>query len=183
MKFDGETHTGRNARPYPIRRNGKTITLQCTALPMNFREEVEKAIPHPAPGVTFARDPRTGRFATDADGNVLKVINDHEPAHRAERVRVNNLRYVCLVYEILANDPHTAFDTERPNAFGDRAFAEAIEREMIEGGFTDAEIVGILGTAGQAEADAQAVDEARENLSPTASAETGGPSTTTPGEA
>jgi len=166
MRIAGVTTEKRNTGTVTIYRDGQPVDLTVSPLPVNFRGRVAQAVPMPRPAVEYER--RAGKVLRGPDGAALKVVRDDEPKYLAAVKRVDDLQGIVLAYQILRADPSIAWDTPPPREpWGDRAFAEAIETEMIAAGFTDGEVLAIIHEAERLEEGApERVDELEKNSSP-----------------
>jgi hypothetical protein len=166
------------------RPGGQVFRLIVQAVPYGFPERIEREIPAPEPPVEFAKDPKSGAVLRDEFGLALKVERKSDPNYQREMGRVRALRVVLQAREALRGDPSVAFDADREQLRG-RLYAERVEKEFAEAGFTDSEIIAIFGKSLELNRGAaQRVDEAAESfLSEGQGSAPAGKSPTAPAEA
>ena len=166
MKIAGKT-PGINKGVIEFHRpGGNLFRLVVQAVPYGFPERIEREIPTPDPPVEFARDPKTGAILRDESGFAVKTERKGDRKWQTEASRARALRVVLHAREALRCDPSVEFESDKasPRLQG-RAYAEAVEKEFAEAGFSDREILDIFFKAGELNRGAaQRVSEAAESF-------------------
>ena len=186
MKIAGRT-PGRNYGRIEFHRpGGQLFRLIVQAVPYGFPERIEREIPLPEPPVEFARDPRSGAVLRDENGMAVKTEKRGDARYQRELSRVRALRVVLQAREALRGDPNITFegDERALKEKSTRAYAEALEKEFADAGFSDSEIIAIFAkTLELNRGAAQRVDEAAERFLSETPGEPDGKSPSAPEEA
>jgi hypothetical protein len=146
----------------------EVFRLKVQACPFGFPERIASEIPSPEPPVEYARDPKTGAALRGEDGLAVRTEKRGDRKWQAEMARVRVLRIVLRAREALRSDDSVKFEADEALWKREpRKYAEAIEREFREAGFSDAEVVAIFDKSLELERGTpQRMDEAASDFSP-----------------
>jgi len=144
MKISGKT-PGINKGSIEFYRGSHILRLTVQAVPYGVPERLEREMPMPEPPLDFARDPKSGAVLRGEDGLAVKTEKTSDRKWQTESGRVRALRLILRVREALRNDPEIEFEIEQsePKLSG-RAYAEKLEQEFKDAGFSDSELVQIF---------------------------------------
>jgi hypothetical protein len=168
MQIGGRT-PGVNSGFVEFHRPGQQpFRLKVQAAPFGFPERIANEIPSPDPPLEYARDPKTGAVLRGDDGLAVRTEKRGDRKWQAEMARVRALRIVLRAREALRADDSVKFEADEALWKKEpRKYAEQVEREFREAGFSDAEVVGIFEKSLELEKGTpQRVDEAASDFSP-----------------
>jgi len=128
------------------RPDGQTLTLELTALPHGYDDQVRDWIPDPAPPAKGVLIDDKKRIVRDAAGRPLPNYQFHDPGYRAALRRQATRRAALILVKGLETDAKVHFDSvakgSSPEDIAERA--DGILRELDEWGLSEGDVLAIL---------------------------------------
>ena len=116
----------------------KTLILNCSPVPFDFLDHLEREIPSPHPPRIGMILSRQGRPAVDENGNPIIEYNEQDPAYLAKLREVDNLHHVVIAYVALKDCSEVEFEAEYPTEKNAnyKTFYKKIQKELQDFGFS-----------------------------------------------
>lgn len=133
---------------------GEAVTLTIAALPIGFAMDIVRELPGPGvPQRQVGINAKTGPVMTP---------DPEDPDYRAASAENDRLQLAMVVATALRSEPAVKFDAQRtafPKAVD---YWRAVLAELIDFGFTDADLVGLKAAVVRLSLDQEKIDEAKQ---------------------
>jgi hypothetical protein len=147
MKVGGKASIVRNSKAITLKSGEDSITLTLTAVPLGWRERVQKikafALPEPP------REPikgANGKIQRGEDGLAIVATKDNDPDYLAKLAEIGGRLRALKVFETLRFDPNVSFESKEPTTEDDAewaAFCDSLISEFRSFGLTGEELAFI----------------------------------------
>ena len=146
MKIGGEKVTGINVKTVKFYRGQKEYTLKVCPPSMGLAESIAPYLTSPTPP-TKPMIKANGLPAVGADGKVIQEADMDDPGFQAAMLQVYKRKLAVELKDALREDAEVTVQTVEPEVFSKDSFteyADSLWAEIVEAGFTEAELTHIL---------------------------------------